>query len=127
EVEAEPRVVEEQEVADDAQLEDALSFEEPAHDAVRLVERLLNGGVLERVDAQRLGGGIECDDERTAHRLEQAVALDQAGRRAAAHADSCRSAFWTALRIIVLDSSAARPSAARAAGEPTRPRAMAAH
>src|SRR5690606_730862 len=128
-VESEARVVEEDEVTDEPKLDSVLALRDAAGHEVQFVQRLLYGGVFQRVEPERLRRGVERREQRHALRLECAAALDQRRRRHRAH-DACasrRSARDTALRTTASGSLAARSSAARAAGVFTRPSASAAH
>src|SRR5262249_37160063 len=88
----------------------------------------------QRIELQRLGRCVNRDDECAAERLKNCFALNERRRaarrrvlRSGTHAlTSRRSALVTAFRTIGLVSSVAFSRAARDAGEPTLPRAIAA-
>src|SRR5690606_13781684 len=127
-VQAKAGIIEEQEVADEAEFDALLALRDAAGHEAQLVQRLLHRRVLQRVEPERLRRRVQRREQRHALRLERAAALDERSRRRAHDAGaSRRNARATALRTTVSGSCAARSSAARAGGALMRPSARAAH
>src|SRR4029453_17423966 len=133
------RLVDEDELARYPQLELAFTTKDLGRDGGEVVERLLHGFVLDRVQADRAGRTVQGDDERGAHTADVRIAAYIAGWcaggvsvqcgsfRNRGHAVPPRRARFTALRTRISFSVDARLSAAVAASLPMRPNAIAAH
>src|SRR5438046_42180 len=133
EVEPQPGGVHEQELALQAQLDLLLDVEQMLRRCGEVVQRLLHLRVLDRIELERAERGIEHDEKLAARVPQEAVGrLDRlgdrrlAGRTAAAHPPTSRSARLTALRTSGSLSWAARSRTARASGVRTLPNAIAA-
>src|SRR5438270_10144589 len=116
-----------------AQLELFLDVEQVLGALREVVERLLHLRVLDRIELEGAKSSIQHDEEVPSGVPQEAVGcLDGirdggAGRGAAGHAPTSRSARVTALRTRGSLSCAARSSTARASGVRIFPSAMAAH
>src|SRR5687768_1287361 len=127
EVEAQTRVVQKDEVANQAQLERVFAIDDADDDLTQLFQDILHRRVLDRVQFERLARCIQCVHDLPAERLDRGFTLNDV-QVVHALVDSCgRMALITALRTIAFSSFAAFSSAARDAGVPTLPSAIAAH
>src|SRR5206468_5979720 len=133
EVETQPRGVHEDELALQAQLELLLDVEQLLGRRGQVVEGLLNLRVLDGIELERSERGVEHDQEVPARVAQETVRrLDglgdrTAGRVAAGHVPTSRSARATAFRTRGSLSCEARSSTARASGVRILPSAIAAH